>query len=106
MTSALRRGATLVEAMARRRSPDRLLSDALSVLGQLVDGTPTQPLGEFETHSQRLAAMSRAVEALRKVEEGRWALWNPQRLRELSDQELEEYLQRAADRAAHRPGAN
>jgi len=85
-------GASLVEAMARRRSPDRLLAEAIQVLGEYVRDSVDVPLHEMETHSQRLTALAKAVQALNQVESARWAAWSPQRLRNMSEEELAGYL--------------
>jgi len=85
-------GASLVEAMARRRSPDRLLAEAIQVLGEYVRDSVDVPLHEMETHSQRLTAVAKAVQALNQVESARWAAWSPQRLRNMSEEELAGYL--------------
>jgi len=78
--------------MARRRSPDRLLAEAIQVLGEYVRDSVDVPLHEMETHSQRLTAVAKAVQALNQVESARWAAWSPQRLRNMSEEELAGYL--------------
>lgn len=87
-----------VEAMARRRSVDKLLSEATQVLGEMVRESKAAPLGELETYSQRMSALAKAVGALAKVEHDRWSSWSAKRLRDMTDDELEEHLQREADK--------
>jgi hypothetical protein len=92
-------------ARTRRKSPDKLLSRSLEVLGAMVDVSEATALGEFESYAARMTAVAKAVVALARVEHDRWAVWNPRRLRHLSDDELAAELERDAKRAIH-GGAN
>lgn len=90
----------------RRRSPDKLLSEAIAVLGEMVAGSGQAGFGEFETYSHRMMAIARAAETFRRVEADRWGAWPAARLRNMTDQELAEHLEQEARRGNHVAGAN
>lgn len=87
--------------MARRRkSPDKLLSECLEVLGDMIGEAQKAAMGEFETFSQRMMAVAKAADTLSKVEERRWAF----HLGRMNRDDLAAFLQWREERALQARG--
>lgn len=88
--------------MARRRNPDKLVSDLLAIISELGDEVRDEPLGTYETVADRMNCAARALTAVARVEQMRWGTWTPKRLRDLSENELTVLLEEDAARAQRR----
>jgi hypothetical protein len=86
---------------SRRRSPDHSLQRALRALDEAVTRARAEEL-DGDALSNRVLALSRAVDTYRKVELSVWAPWSPKRMRDMSDDELTAELERDGARANRR----